>query len=59
MKFLAAAAFCLKAPIGLLTRAFSGTVRDPAGAVTPQASVALYRQGAGDTAHPLKITTDQ
>jgi len=48
-----------KAPIGLLTRAFSGTVRDPAGAVIPRASVAIYRQGASDTAHPLKITTDQ
>jgi hypothetical protein len=48
-----------KAPSGLLTCAFSGTVRDPAGAVMPRASVAVYRQGAGDTAHPLKITTDQ
>jgi hypothetical protein len=48
-----------KAPIGLLTRAFRGTVRDPAGAVMPRASVAVYRQGAGDSAQPLKITTDQ
>ena len=48
-----------KAPIGLLTRAFSGAVRDPAGAVMPRVSVAVYRQGAGDTAHPLKISTDR
>ncbi len=48
-----------KAPIGLLTRAFSGTVRDSAGAVMPRASVAVYRQGTGDTDHRLKITTDQ
>jgi len=48
-----------KAPIGLRTHAFSGTVRDPAGAVIPRASVAVYRQGAGDTAHPLKTTADQ
>jgi hypothetical protein len=48
-----------KAPIEVRTRAFSGTVRDPVGAVISRASVAVYRYGARDTAHPLKTTTDQ
>jgi len=48
-----------KAPIEALTRAFSGTVRDASGAFISRASVAVYRHEAGDTAHPLKVTTDQ
>ncbi|MGC1484686.1 MAG: carboxypeptidase-like regulatory domain-containing protein [Candidatus Acidiferrum sp.] len=48
-----------KAPIDLLTSVFSGTVRDPSGAVVPRASVAVYRQGASDTVHPLKTSTDE
>ena len=48
-----------KAPIEVLTRAFSGAIRDPVGAVIPRASVAVYQHGAHDTAHGLKTETDQ
>lgn len=47
-----------KAPIGLLMRIFTGSVRDITGAAIPQASVEVYPQGVADTAHPLRINTD-
>jgi hypothetical protein len=47
-----------KAPVGLLTRVFTGTVQDITGAAIPRASVAVYRQEATDTAQPFKTTTD-
>jgi hypothetical protein len=47
-----------KRPVDLVTRSFSGAVLDPIGAVVPRASLAIYRQGAKDLAHPLKATAD-
>ena len=47
-----------RAPIMLRTRFFTGTVRDVVGAVIARASVAVYRQGAGDAVHPLEIAAD-
>lgn len=47
-----------KAPIALVTRALSGTVLDPGGAVVPRASLAIYRHGSKNIAHPVKATAD-
>jgi carboxypeptidase family protein len=48
-----------KAPIDTVTRAFSGTVVDPLGAVIFKATVSIFRHGSAFTLHPQKAITDE
>ena len=47
-----------KASTALVTGTLSGTVSDPSGGVISRASLAIYRHGSKDTAHPVKATSD-